>query len=603
MLKNCQKSIQLATAICLLTTSVSFGETSQCVDWYRETKRSSDNKSGPRPPSDPGDGPAAGTAGLHHTKYFYNPGPKPSSAGQTARLMEQLLRLDSLKSGPRASMDTAPDNHIGSFNFEPRSKRFSDDTLWSNGGRIQDFFKVLDDKPQSGVSDAMASKLSDIENVWLGKRGSLPAKTTEFFPAKTPFHFTTMILGENREAFVFDKKLDGGMTLDRWKLKFQERDLPFHTATMVRDSEGRTYILDPFSEKIFKGDSFSPVKIKVPTGPHLANLGLLDREIPASHGDPILLLGEGTTGTLAKELMEKGYERNLTSIDLIYNERDAQAIFPERGLKSYERADNARHLKTVETNSQKLVLAKDLFSGMGMDRISEIVNTVGRVLKSDGEARLSFSNANQGATLELLSDMTRHSSYKGPLSIRIEKDQGSLRSGFVVIKKIRDSVTTEKGDPKLPAMALDTVAFLNYWKTSLAKSQETKKSIDFFGLFTYFVDSFVSPRNPEIIKNAALYRAWATYYVTYVYEPLRTGDIRAAAMALRKLDMTAGQQFYFIERSSKGSAFQVLSDTRSVREANDLYLQVADQLQQKGLGCSTAFCNQGVEFLIQKRGL
>ncbi len=127
------------------------------------------------------------------------------------------------------------------------------------------------------------------------------------------------------------------------------------------------------------------VQPAIDTRSHLQVLGI-DRtieEIPKE--SPILLLGEGQTGTLLASLKEKSFS-NLRSIDVEYG-----ISLPYNGLSySTKEYGDAADLKKVASSSQKLVLSKDLLASAPKTKIFPILTETIRVLGPLGEARHSF---------------------------------------------------------------------------------------------------------------------------------------------------------------------------------------------------------------------
>jgi hypothetical protein len=161
--------------------------------------------------------------------------------------------------------------------------------------------------------------------------------------------------------------------------------MPFKYRT-IREEDGLEFFYS-------KGIGTKGFNNKVPSEykSDLESLGM-ESEIRAGDNYPVTVLGDGMTGSVASELKVKGFT-NVKSYDLLYTEK-ALAIFrkthPEAELKDYQEFGDARKLEEVGSNSQKLVLAKDLLSVLSEKGITETINTVGRILMPGGEGRLSF---------------------------------------------------------------------------------------------------------------------------------------------------------------------------------------------------------------------
>jgi hypothetical protein len=613
MLRNCQKSLQVFIAICLtLQTSSVLGNT--CPKFYEEASGevflTTVVGSGK---GDNGNGSNGG-----------------SSSGSSGSVRMDALSSQMLKLGDDAF------NLIKTFKITPTFDTKS--SVSELSAKIRELEREL--------GPEVVARLAEIPSI-KGAQPTLPSerairarevltkKLTEIQAQANPVSeiqneiskFSKTVGPALFEKFNFDQRPLGdfefgdksgqhssvGMADIRTALQTKLLDFNLKGKSLDTSDYLRVFARD----LLFGKPDFS--KVSETEGSHLKQLGILTSPISARETDPVLVLGDGFSGTVARELIDLGYV-NLKSVDTVYTQAEV-ARWNEKNpeqkveLESYDERGNAKDLKKFDNESQAFVGGHNLLQAIKPSEIGKVIGSISRVLQVGSEGRLSFAGKGSRilkSHLELIVQATNMKDGPSKLSIvmtdgkkgegylRIEKNRTSKKAGegsdpditsfssFVLflIEKVQFGLLSEKIAEKIPG------------KGNMSTFSAQSKSGSELKMFEAFLEMFIEPYFPKIRSNPAKMKSLYAYFYEKIYAPIAAGRTLEAAMNLRFLEggdlMNVMKEGYtFVENTASGLKVHVITAADSLNN-----LDVVNRVQSltlDGVKCTTTACLNSVQ--------
>lgn len=320
----------------------------------------------------------------------------------------------------------------------------------------------------------------------------------------------------------------------------------------IEDAQKRLEIITRRGQKFYDINGYlRAVQPAIDNRSHLKVLGM-DRtieEIPKE--SPILLLGEGTTGTLLASLKEKSFS-NLRSIDIEYG-----MTLPYNGLSySIKEHGDAADLKKVASSSQKLVLSKDLLASAPKTKIFPILTETIRVLAPLGEARHSFVG---NELKEILLNAKTILSYND-ITIEIVITDSKTNEGYIKITKSEVEFGNKQffntGGPRPPAIPplMLSPEILTFGAKGIVLSKKHQRvQVDALQekysknyLISTLEDNWeklfltiMKKLNPNALGNNGKLDEWRNYFNQNVRVNFENGNFLKALAHLRSFDTKA----------------------------------------------------------------
>lgn len=339
-------------------------------------------------------------------------------------------------------------------------------------------------------------------------------------------------------------------------------------------------------------------------GPQLKSVGITSTVIPAKITDEVLVVGDGFTGTVAQELMAIGYRPK--SVDIAYAEKVVKAWnkqHPEKPItldSNYQIKGDVRTLKDFGTDSVALVLGNDILSELQEKDISKAIKSIARILKVNGEGRLSFADPKLRSHLDLLVGETKKPKFKG--SFKLEIIEGEFPSvGYLRILKTAAKINkgTDSFDdlPEIGRLALDFFAGFEKTQKATAAALRTHDVNSLFdSTFDQFMSTFIKPVLPDVMNNETMVTFLKTYFKSKIFEPLMKGDLETVTKVLNLFD-GSNTEFAFL-KDLPGKEFGLELITKGKELTTQQMMKTIEALQQQNPDmCLTAACTNLVNDL------